>query len=129
LKEGSVDEKAYDKQKRTTDDQRDERADSKEGVQRPSGKGPKHDEFTMGDVQYASNTVLEAESNSDEGVNTAGYQSADNDVQDDDKHDAGLLPPNVTITIQGGFKQAVRRDTLNEYDYSSLCTLPDSLLG
>jgi len=70
LKEGPVDHEAYDKQDRTANDQRNQGANSKDGVQRPGGKGPEHNEFPMRDVQYSPNAVLKAESHGDEGVDT-----------------------------------------------------------
>jgi len=65
-----VDKKTDNEHTRTANDQRDQGANSKDGVKRPGGEGPEHDKLTMGDVQYSSNAVLKAESHGDEGVDT-----------------------------------------------------------
>ena len=71
-----MDQETDDEEERTADHQGNERADPKECIEGPGGKGPKHDELTMRYVQYPSDPVLEAEPHGDQGVDPAHDETA-----------------------------------------------------
>jgi hypothetical protein len=75
LSSSPVDEKtSIYEQDRAAHDQRNQRTTPKDGVQRSRGKGPNHHKLIMRDIQYSTDTVLKAESHSDQGVDATRYK-------------------------------------------------------
>ncbi len=78
--------KTYDESSRTADGQRDQRVNSKRGIQPPGADSPEHNKLAVSDVQHPGNTVLQAEPDGDEGKDAAQQQTTNHYIQKCNKH-------------------------------------------
>ncbi len=76
-----MDYKTYDESSRTADGQRDQRVNSKLGIQPPGADSPEHYKLAVSDVQHPGHTVLQAQPDGDEGKDAALQQTTDHYVQ------------------------------------------------
>src|SRR5690606_15678175 len=92
-----MDEKTEDKENGGTEHKRKNWINAHEGEERPGGKGPQHKELPMGHIEDPGNTVLKAETHSNEGIDAPHEKAPYYDIQKFDKHPLVLLPLSLRL--------------------------------
>jgi hypothetical protein len=100
-----MDDKADDKKNGRANDERHQGINSPKCKQRPGGKRSQHDKFAVRDVQNPGYSVLKAETDRDQGIDTTHQQTPNRYIQEFHNHNDSFLALAVNAL------QAAQKDT------------------
>ena len=76
-----MDEEPDEEDNRTAHNEGKDGIQAYEGIKGIGGKGPKHNKFTMRDVQHPGHAILKAKPHSDQGIKASHHETSDEDIQ------------------------------------------------